>query len=69
MKIRIRQEGLGYCVDKYVGNRWKRWLPKAYDIVRGEEIYKHYRTPKEAEKAARLEKEKEMQEKDIILEI
>ena len=69
MKIRIRKEGWGYCVDKHVGSYWKHWLPKAYATVRGEELYDYYKTPKEAENAARQEKEKMEGERDIILEI
>lgn len=56
-------------MDRYVGYMWKRWLPKAIGVIRGEEIYNYYKTPKQAERAARAEKKRMENDKDIIMEI
>ena len=69
MKIKIRKKNDGYEVYRFVGNRWKYWLPEPYDCVRGEHLYRPYRTVEAAKKAAIAEKKRLDSEKDLILEI
>lgn len=69
MKIKISKKDDGYEVYKLVGNQWKYWLPESYDCVRGEYLYKLYRTIDAAKKAAVAEKKRLESEKDVILEI
>lgn len=69
MKIKISKNSCGWQVYRLVGGRWKYWLPHPYDHVRGEDLFKYYKTAEEAKSAAIREKQESEKEKDIICEI